>query len=102
MLPRLVSNPSKPVRAARKGDLSESEIARDRQLLRERAERLLQAAYALEDVKSRVSLVLEAATLHRLATTVEEQLAALHAHDPQLAPEGRSFAARRPNPRSLN
>src|SRR5262245_27694742 len=71
----------------------------DRQVLRERAERLLATSRTLTDLAARTTLVVEAAMLHRLATVGEEQVAALRVWDPQIAAELRSFEARTPPPR---
>lgn len=76
--------------------------AEDQRVLRERAERLLEAAQTLQDVTRRTGLILEAAMLHRLATAAEEQLAILQARHPLFAPPRRSFARLRPDRKSLN
>jgi hypothetical protein len=77
-------------------------VAEDQRVLRERAERLLEAAQTLDDVTRRTGLVLEAAMLHRLATAAEEQLAILQARHPLFEADRRSFAKLRPDRRSMN
>ena len=83
-------------------DGGESQAAKDRRLLRERAERLIRTAHATDDVANRTGLILEAAMLHRLATVLEAQAAAFEARDPRLDIEPRSFAEPPRDRRLLN
>ena len=74
------------------GDQPEGQAAKDRRILRERAERLMRTAHATDDADGRRRLILEAAMLHRLATVVEAQAAKVAAYDRRLDVEPRSFA----------
>ena len=103
MRPLSATTPAQPFRQTRNSkpgdDDDRDQAAADRQVLRERAARLLANARTLTDVASRTGLVIEAALLHRLATVGEEQVAALRAWDPEVGAEMLSFASRRARPR---
>ena len=76
----------------RKAREAESQAARDRLVLRERAERLIRAAHATDDAASRNGLILQAAMLHRLATVLEAEPATFQERGVRLDAEPRSFA----------